>query len=208
MDRPKLEETNGPRIVISLSIVTGISLLLMLVRFFCKARYGKKFGWDDHLLSASWVSLYHLHITLSMPSKLANKSRRNNKQLSLLTYTTLTIAAVNSGIGRRLSLIPPENLATALKLLYIGRFFGIVALAVSKSSFAVTLLQLVRGPQVWQRVVIWGVLGSLNVVLWVCGFSLFFMCTPVRKAWDLGEEGVCWDARVQVFVGIGAGGEF
>ncbi|KAK3379072.1 hypothetical protein B0T24DRAFT_145158 [Lasiosphaeria ovina] len=30
--------------------MTGVSLLLMLLHFFCKARYAKRFGWDDHLL--------------------------------------------------------------------------------------------------------------------------------------------------------------
>jgi hypothetical protein len=58
------EETNGPRIVISLSAVTGISLLMMILRFFCKARYTKRFGWDDHLLSASWVRLHSILVFL------------------------------------------------------------------------------------------------------------------------------------------------
>ncbi|KAK3314369.1 hypothetical protein B0H66DRAFT_504351, partial [Apodospora peruviana] len=172
-----MEETNGPRIVISLSIITSVSLVMMVLRFFCKARYSKKFGWDDHLLSASWICL--------------------------LTYSALTIVAVNNGIGRRRALIPPANLSTALQLLYVGRFFGIIALAVSKSSFAVTLLYLSRNP--WQRAVIWFILVSLNLVMWVCGLSLFFQCWPVRKAWDLDAPGTCWDSRVQVNIGIGAG---
>ncbi|KAK3373011.1 hypothetical protein B0T24DRAFT_527533 [Lasiosphaeria ovina] len=172
-----MEETNGPRIVISLSVMTGVSLVLMLLRFFCKARYGKRFGWDDHLLSASW--------------------------LCLVTYSVLTIVAVNYGIGRRKALIPPGSLVVALELLYIGRFFGIIALAISKSSFAVTLLHLARGP--WQRAVIWTILVSLNLVMWTCGFSLFFQCTPVQKAWNLDAPGSCWDSRVQVNIGIGAG---
>ncbi|KAK3321283.1 hypothetical protein B0T19DRAFT_478417 [Cercophora scortea] len=172
-----MEETNGPRIVTSLTVMTGVSLLLMVLRFFCKARYGKKFGWDDHLLLASWIIL--------------------------VIFSALTIVAVNYGIGRRRARIPPHSLVIALELLYIGRFFGIIALAVSKSSFAVTLLHLVRGP--WQRAVIWFIIISLNLVLWVCGLSLFFQCSPVHKAWDLNAPGTCWDSRVQVNIGIGAG---
>ncbi|KAK3684140.1 hypothetical protein B0T22DRAFT_354499, partial [Podospora appendiculata] len=171
-----MEETNGPRIVTSLTVMTGVSLLLMVLRFFCKARYGKKFGWDDHLLLASWIIL--------------------------VIFSALTIVAVNYGIGRRRARIPPRSLVIALELLYIGRFFGIIALAVSKSSFAVTLLHVARGP--WQRAVIWSIIISLNLVFWVCGLSLFFQCSPVYKAWDLDAPGTCWDSRVQVNISIGA----
>ncbi|KAK0710755.1 hypothetical protein B0H67DRAFT_539651 [Lasiosphaeris hirsuta] len=172
-----MEETNGPRIVISLSVMTGVSLLLMILRFGSKARYQKKFGLDDFLLSVSW--------------------------LCLVTYSAITVVAVSYGIGRRRALIPPESLVIALKLLYIGRFFGIIALAISKSSFAVTLLHLARGA--WQRGVIWFVIISLNLVMWLCGLSLFFQCMPVQKVWISETPGTCWESRVQVNIGIGAG---
>ncbi|KAK1750344.1 hypothetical protein QBC47DRAFT_455275 [Echria macrotheca] len=171
-----MEETNGPRIVLSLAVMTGVSLLLMVLRFFCKARYDKRFGWDDHLLAASWITL--------------------------LTYAVVTISAVSFGIGRRKALIPAINLVQALKLLYVGRFFGIIALAISKTSFAVTLLHLARGT--WQRAIIWFIIISLNVVMWTCAFSLFFQCNPVHKAWDLGAPGTCWPSQIQVNISIGA----
>lgn len=117
-------------------------------------------------------------------------------------YSIVTVAAVRFGLGRRRALITPNNLVQALKLLYVGRFFGIIALAISKTSFAVTLLHLARGK--WQRIVVWFIIISLNIVMWTCGFSLFFQCWPVSKAWDLNAPGTCWDSQIQVNISIGA----
>jgi len=132
------------------------------------------------------------------------KSLLTSFQLCLLIYCGLIAAVVTNGIGRRRALIPSASLIVALRLLYTGRFFGIIALAISKSSFAVTLLPLAR--VAWQRAALWFIIISLNLVLWICGFSLFFQCSPARKAWDLNAPGTCWDSRVQVNIGIAAGG--
>ncbi|KAK0649946.1 hypothetical protein B0T16DRAFT_138491 [Cercophora newfieldiana] len=173
-----IEETTGSRIVISLSAVTGISLVMMVLRFFCKAKYSKRFGWDDYLLAASWVCL--------------------------LIYFGLTAAAVTHGIGRHRALIPPASLVMALRLLYAGRFFAIIASAISKTSFIVTLMPMAK--KRWQRNVLWSVMISLNLVLWICGFSLFFECSPIRKAWDISATGTCWGLQTQVNVEVAAGG--
>ncbi|KAK0614672.1 hypothetical protein B0T14DRAFT_487018 [Immersiella caudata] len=171
------EETNGPRIVISLSVLTGISFLTLITRVFCKARCGKPLGWDDHLLSASWACI--------------------------VIYSGLTSAAVTHGIGHHRAFIAPGSLPVALRHLYAARFFSMIALAVSKSSFALTLLSMTRKP--WQRNSLWFIIISLNLVVWICGFSLFFQCSPVRKAWDFTTSGTCWSVASQANVGVAAG---
>ena len=122
----------------------------------------------------------------------------------LLTYVSLTIASCQYGIGRHLADIPASDLVTGLELLYIARFFAIIALAASKSSFAVTLLHFVV--ETWQRYVIWFVIISLNVTMWFCGLSLFVQCSPVRKGWDTTTPGTCWDTHITVDIGTFAGG--
>ncbi|KAK4448710.1 hypothetical protein QBC34DRAFT_352357 [Podospora aff. communis PSN243] len=171
------EETNGPRIVISLSVLTCISFLTMLTRFFCKARCAKGLGWDDHLLSISWTCV--------------------------LIYSGITSAAVTHGIGHHRATIPPESLVMAMRLLYAARFFGIIALAVSKSSFVLTLLPLAKLP--WQRNILWFIIVSLNLIVWICGFAFFFQCSPTRRAWDFAVSGTCWSPAAQAGVGILAG---
>ena len=49
-------ETNAPKIVIALLALSTASLVFMVLRFFCKGRYSKQFGWDDYIIAFSWVS--------------------------------------------------------------------------------------------------------------------------------------------------------
>jgi hypothetical protein len=50
-------ENYGPRLEKSTYAMVAVSLFFMLLRFGCKARYGKRFGLDDLLLAISWVCL-------------------------------------------------------------------------------------------------------------------------------------------------------
>jgi len=122
----------------------------------------------------------------------------------LAIFSGLSIASTYWGIGRHITAIPLDDRIIGLKLLYVGRFFGIIALAVSKTSFAVTLLQLAM--LTWQRNLIWFIIVSLNVVLWLSALSLLVQCTPIDKAWDLNAPGSCWPSFITVDIGIGAGG--
>lgn len=89
-------------------------------------------------------------------------------------------------------------------LLYIGRFFGIIALCTSKSSFAVTLLRLAVAK--WQTCVLWFIILSLNISLGLCALFLFVQCDPVEKAWNLSTPGTCWPQSVTIGFSIFAGG--
>lgn len=80
-----------------------------------------------------------------------------------------------------------------------------IALAVGKSSFALTLLPIAK--KAWQRNLLWFIIISLNLAVWICGFALFFQCSPVRKAWDSTVVGKCWSPASQANVGVAAGGE-
>ncbi|OAA59763.1 hypothetical protein SPI_05961 [Niveomyces insectorum RCEF 264] len=170
-------DSNAPRIVISLSVMTGVAFVFMALRFFCKGRYHKRFGFDDYMLAAAWVCL--------------------------VAYAVLTITSTNYGIGLHISFISSGDLVTALRLLYVGRFLAVIALAISKTSFAVTLLHLAMTG--WQRYALWFIIVSLNIVMWFSALSLFIQCNPVYKAWDLSAAGSCWNPQIQVNIGISAG---
>ena len=122
----------------------------------------------------------------------------------LVVFSSLSIASTQYGIGQHITTISLDDRVTALKLLYIGRFFGIIALAVSKTSFGITLLHLALAK--WQRIIIWFILITLNLVLWLAALSLFVQCSPIDKAWDLNISGTCWSGNIQVDIGIAAGG--
>jgi len=52
-----MSDSTAPTIVIALAVLTGVALAFMGLRIFCKARYHKKFGWDDYILGSAWVLL-------------------------------------------------------------------------------------------------------------------------------------------------------
>ncbi len=107
------------------------------------------------------------------------------------------------GIGNHMADIPVNDFKAAVKILLAGEFFAIIAVAISKSSFAVTLLRLATRP--WQRYALWYIIGSVNVVMWLCGLFQYIQCSPVNKLWDLEVSGTCWDPMIQVRYAIFAG---
>lgn len=115
----------------------------------------------------------------------------------------MTIASCEFGIGQHLKLIPKDQLPTGLQLLYIGRFFGVIAVQTSKTSFAVTLLRLAN--QTWQRFTIWFIIVTLNIIMGLVALFLFIQCTPVQKAWLIETPGTCWDSHVTITFSIFAG---
>lgn len=129
----------------------------------------------------------------------------NLLQFILLIYSTLTIISCKFGVGRHLASIPAVDQPIALELLYIGRFFGIIAVTLSKTSFAVTLLRLAN--KRWHRWAIWLIIATLNTVMGLTALFLFVQCTPVYKAWMITAVGTCWDSRVTISYAIFAGGE-
>jgi len=53
---PPSGENNGNELIRDLVAVAGLSFVFMILRFFCKLRYGKGFKVDDGLIAFAWVS--------------------------------------------------------------------------------------------------------------------------------------------------------
>jgi rhodopsin domain-containing protein len=116
----------------------------------------------------------------------------------------MSVASTRFGIGQHINTIPFDDRINGLKLLYIGRLFGLIALAVSKTSFAITLLNLAMLK--WQKVSIWFIMITVNITLGVTALTLLIQCTPIHRAWDLAAEGTCWPSNIQITIGIAASG--
>jgi len=39
----------------SISVLLVLAFLFVVLRFYCKSRYNRRFGWDDYLLAGAWV---------------------------------------------------------------------------------------------------------------------------------------------------------
>ncbi|AEO54629.1 hypothetical protein MYCTH_2297381 [Thermothelomyces thermophilus ATCC 42464] len=154
-----------------------MSLLFMALRFWCKRRYHKVIGLDDYILIFSWMLL--------------------------ALYVALTIASTRWGVGRHLDSVSLDDSIAAGRLLFVAEFFAILAVAVSKTSFAVTLLRFAF--ERWHRVFLWSVIVSVNMAMWSCAALLLAQCQPTEKLWDVELDGSCWPRAVYTAYSIFAG---
>lgn len=115
----------------------------------------------------------------------------------------MTHVATKYGLGYHYLDIPDGDLPYAQKYLTIGEFFAVLALQISKTSFAVTLLHLVT--RKWQTIGLWAVIVSLNVVMGIDAIIIFASCHPIEKIWRSDVPGKCWRPEVIVNVSIFAG---
>ena len=154
------------------------------------------------------------YVTMNLVSLSACAKGKEESRLGLLTFTvqifTLIYAAlitvsVHYGIGKHRVDIHPGDEIPMNKFLFIGEFFTLIAIPMSKTSFAVTLLRLVA--RRWQKWFIWFVIVSMNVAMWMCGILLFVQCRPIEKNWDRKMEGSCWNSKVQDNYSVFAGGK-
>ncbi|KAF2735685.1 hypothetical protein EJ04DRAFT_434510 [Polyplosphaeria fusca] len=173
-----MAESNSPRIVISLWVLSVLSLLFIALRLYCKGRLtARTLGTDDVFLCVAW--------TFS------------------LIYAALLTESVRFGMGKHSVNISAADRGSMLKYLFIGEFFALISIPTSKTSFAITLLRLTT--RKWQRYSIWFIILSMNAALWTCAILLLIQCKPVSKNWNASTPGYCWKARVQDDYAVFAG---
>ncbi|AEO63047.1 uncharacterized protein THITE_2014679, partial [Thermothielavioides terrestris NRRL 8126] len=170
-------QSSAPRLVLCMALMAGMSFLFMTARLACKRSRGRRPGPDDWILLSAW--------------------------LFLATYVALTISSTTFGVGRHLAALSEHEIIWSGKLLYIGEFFAIIAVAVGKTSFAVTLLGLVI--ERWQTVLLWSVIVSVNGIMWTCATLLLAQCRPTEKLWNFRLEGECWAPHIFVLYSVFSG---
>ncbi|KAF2009084.1 hypothetical protein BU24DRAFT_468476 [Aaosphaeria arxii CBS 175.79] len=173
-----MAESNGPVLVISLWVMTGVTLGFIALRFFCKSVYSRQLKVDDAILLLAW--------TLT------------------LIYSALVTKSVSYGLGKHRADIDDDNIPHMFKYMYLSEAFTLLAIPISKTSFAITLLRLVSSR--WQKYFICFVIITMNVAMWLTAILLFLQCRPIAKNWDKDLEGSCWKSEVQdrysIFAGV------
>ncbi|KAF2001923.1 hypothetical protein P154DRAFT_155404 [Amniculicola lignicola CBS 123094] len=170
-------DSNGPKTVTALWAMTGISIVFIAVRFYCKYISTRRLGIDDGILLVAWVFT--------------------------LVYSSLITISVSYGLGDHKADIKEHNKVPMYKYMFLGEFFSLISLPTSKTSFAVTLLRIAT--KRWQKYSIWFVIITMNATLWICGLLLFFQCSPIEKNWNKAMAGTCWKSKVQDDYSIFAG---
>lgn len=107
-------------------------------------------------------------------------------------------------MGKRHDDLNPNTMVPMYKYLFLGEFFTLLAIPVSKTSFTVTLLRITS--KTWQRWFIYFVIVTVNIVYLLCGILLLVQCQPIEKNWNKKMPGKCWNSSYQDNYSIFAGG--
>lgn len=91
-----------------------------------------------------------------------------------LTFVVLSIYTTKFGLGQHVGDVDPLKLPQLMHLLPIGQFFAVVSVAVSKSSFILTLLRLVE--VLWQKIALWFMLVTINLSMGSIAIVQFYQC--------------------------------
>jgi len=73
----------------------------------------------------------------------------------------------------------------------------------SKTSFALTMIRLVKGPL---KATIWCIIISMNIAMGLSALFNWIQCTPIEKGWNPFLPGTCWPPTVIVNYNIFSAG--
>lgn len=170
MSSPELVANDfGPKINGVSWSLTAASTLFLGTRLYIKRTAHRGFWWDDYVLVAAW--------------------------LMLVSTTSITTYATHLGEGKHFSELPENNVLPLQFIMNLATPFSIFGSAWSKTSFALTLLRLTKGHV---RSVVWGIIATLNLMLFFNAIMPFIACRPTAKSWNPYLEGECWDHEMIV----------
>ena len=126
-------------------------------------------------------------------------------QVALVADCVFISACVKLGFGRPLSQFNFDNLEIFLILSNFAGSFSILAALWSKTSFALTVLRISSG---WVKIVVVGIILTVNIVLGGAVFLTWGQCLPVEKLWRPWVPGICMSKWIQVRYNIFANCQF
>ncbi|KAI1427998.1 hypothetical protein F5Y12DRAFT_101439 [Xylaria sp. FL1777] len=144
-----MAESHVLAMTVTMIVLSVVSFCFMSLRFYSKSLTNARLGLDDICLASSWA----LH----------------------LVFVIISIITTKYGLGHHLNDIDLTLLPNLLNLLPIAQFFAVISVAVSKSSFILTLLRLVQ--KKWQKNTLWFLLATVNGSLLSISIVQFFQCS-------------------------------
>ncbi|KAI1378734.1 hypothetical protein F4677DRAFT_453404 [Hypoxylon crocopeplum] len=157
----------GPSLMAGLWICCLLAGVFLALRLYCKSKRSVSLQQDDYLLIVAWI----VQVTCSI-------------------LVSINVAA---GFGKHtedlIAEYGPEHIVPITLRETIVGFLMTLAIAWSKTSFAVTLLRITRGKT---KAFVWMIIITMNIFMTVGALSLFLQCSPVAKSWDDNIPGTCW----------------
>lgn len=144
-------------------LLFAISAVFLGLRIYCRCRGGGKLWWDD------WVMIFALvcwsfSISYTSPGSTFSLTSAYHQMLSGVDHAVGTVM-IDLGVGKHIWEIDPTNLTRMHILNRVGQSFAILACALTKTSWALTMLRIVRATRDCMRVMVWCLLVSVNVLM-------------------------------------------
>ncbi|KAL4797223.1 hypothetical protein BDV19DRAFT_359160 [Aspergillus venezuelensis] len=180
-----LAETQAPTVKAVMWLMTGMATLFLGLRLYVRLDLKRVFGWDD-LISAVAVGC-------------------------LIGYAAVCHASADIGLGRHIQWVAqdPQKLIDVARYSSISQTLAIMACALGKTSFAVTLLRIVL--ERWMIAILWFVIITMNIANFLAALFVFVQCEDPRTNWDKSIVSKCWPDYVftnySLFVGAYSGAQ-
>ncbi|KAH7109981.1 hypothetical protein EDB81DRAFT_832718 [Dactylonectria macrodidyma] len=152
----------GPRLVAAVWILAVLSAIFLALRLYCKLAKRRPLWCDDYVLLISWLCLL--------------------VSVAVVTYL------VRLGFGKHVQDVPPNNLWQHSLVFSINRIFAVLAVSLSKTSFALTLLRIAGR---WMKLFILATITVMNILFVAYILLHWLQCTPAEKLWHPEIPGTC-----------------
>ncbi|KAL4908114.1 hypothetical protein BDW74DRAFT_97192 [Aspergillus multicolor] len=178
-----LAETQGPTVKAVMWLMTGMAMLFLGLRLFVRLHLKRVFGWDDLIAGVAVACL--------------------------IGYAAVCHVAADIGLGRHIQYVSqnPQNLVSVARYSSISQTLAIMACALGKTSFAVTLLRIVIDR--WMMWLLWFIIITMNIANLLAAIFVFVQCKDPRSNWDPSIVSQCWPDYVftnySLFVGAYSG---
>ncbi|RWA05653.1 hypothetical protein EKO27_g9454 [Xylaria grammica] len=157
----------GPSVGACVWALAALAAGWLALRIYLKSRKHWGLWWDDHFLTIVKVKVQG-YIPASAIVRSPSPVPLIARQICIVLSNISTSVAISLGWGQQPYDIPPHIWSRILLALLISGAFSILAAAMSKTSFALTLLRISSG---WVKYTVWFAILTTNVAM---GLSLIF----------------------------------
>lgn len=128
--------------------------------------------------------------------------------MALICAGIVSSYSVSLGYGQHFYDITPANFLKMPLPAAIGGTFAIISAVWSKTSFAITLLRLLRNTDTWTKAIVWCIIISMNVAMGLSALFIWIACMPIEKLWNPFIQGTCYPLDGLVNYNIFSAGEY
>ncbi|KAF2840995.1 hypothetical protein M501DRAFT_902028, partial [Patellaria atrata CBS 101060] len=165
---PEFLAYNNKNEIISItSTVTGIALIVVLLRVYVRSFMLGVFGIDDYIMLVSMAISSFVAVCFGMETKY--------------------------GLGKHMMAIDRPMFSDLSKWTFFHALFVMIAISCVKISIAFFLLRLASRTR--YKKLLWGAVVFIVVFTIACSFTLIFQCTPVSAAWNYSLRAPTGTAR-------------